>query len=441
MPPFYCYYGDDFTGSTDVLDGLASNGVSAVLFLGMPSPELVARFAGCQALGIAGNSRSQTPEWMDAHLPRIFDLLKSFGAPVAHYKVCSTFDSSPERGSIGRAMEIGSRIFGAPFVPIVVGAPHLGRYVVFGNLFAAANGVVYRIDRHPTMRSHPVTPMAEADLRLHLAQQSALKVGLLDLRVLCDGDAYAELQSLLTGGADAVLLDGVDQASIEEAGQLIWQQASLQPLFAIGSSGLTSSLIPQWRAAGLLRETVDGDEAQDERPGVVDAILVASGSCSPVTAGQIQWAMRNGFAAIKMDAVTLAAGADEAVARQYVSMAAGHLLQGRSVVLYSALGPLEAGTEVHGEEFGAALGKVLREVVRISGVRRMVIAGGDTSSHAAPRLGLDALTWAGAIAPGAPLCRAHAEEAFLDGMEIVLKGGQVGSDDFFERVRLGGTST
>src|SRR3546814_14822481 len=96
---------------------------------------------------------------MDANLPGAFAAIGD--AAVLHYKTCSTFDSSPETGSIGRAMEIGARQFGG-VVPIVVGAPHLGRYVVFGNLFAVAGGdEVFRIDRPPTMARPPVTPMPD----------------------------------------------------------------------------------------------------------------------------------------------------------------------------------------------------------------------------------------------------------------------------------------
>ena len=47
---------------------------------------------------------------MNDHLPGIFEQLRSFGAPIVHYKTCSTFDSSPQIGSIGRAMEIGLRV-------------------------------------------------------------------------------------------------------------------------------------------------------------------------------------------------------------------------------------------------------------------------------------------------------------------------------------------
>lgn len=437
LPPLYCYYGDDFTGSTDVLDCLASSGVNSVLFLQRPSPEMLRRFADCQAVGIAGDSRSRTAEEMDATLPEIFSWIKQLGAPVSHYKVCSTFDSSPDRGSIGRAMEIGRAIFAAPLLPLVVAAPHLGRYVAFGNLFAESEGTVFRIDRHPTMHCHPVTPMTEADLRLHLAKQTSLRVALLDLTKLRGKSAGQALESLLANGADAVLLDGDDPVTLNEAGRLVWHHANRQQLFAVGSSGLTSSLIPQWRAAGLL-QAIETDAAYSERPGPVEVMLVMSGSCSPVTERQIQWALEQGYAGIRLDAEELTGSIDDAdVMQAHIALAVDHLLAKRSVVMYSAMGPLESGSAVHGRELGAAVGSILREIVKRSGIRRAMIAGGDTSSHAVAQLGLQALTWAGPLEPGAPLCRAHAADDSLDGLELVLKGGQVGRQDFFERARLG----
>ena len=207
----YSFYGDDFTGSTDVLEGLSIAGVGSVLFLGAPSPGQLEKFNDCQAFGIAGDSRSRSPEWMDEHLPAVFERLRSFGAPVVHYKTCSTFDSSPRVGSIGRAMEIGLRTFKSAFVPVVVAAPHLKRYVVFGNLFAAGGNEVYRIDRHPTMSRHPVTPMHEADLRLHLAQQTRMRVGLIDLPTLQSGLPEEALSARLKAGDQAVVFDGVER--------------------------------------------------------------------------------------------------------------------------------------------------------------------------------------------------------------------------------------
>jgi len=82
MALLYCYYGDDFTGSTDVLEQLAVSGVSSVLFLTTPSPEQLARFAGCQAIGFAGDARSQTPEWMSSHLAGIFTRIRELNPAV-----------------------------------------------------------------------------------------------------------------------------------------------------------------------------------------------------------------------------------------------------------------------------------------------------------------------------------------------------------------------
>ena len=253
MALLYCYYGDDFTGSTDVLEQLAINGVSSVLFLTPPTPAQLARFSDRQAIGFAGDARSRTPEWMSAHLPAIFTRIRELAPAVAHYKVCSTFDSAPHRGSIGRALEIGREVFATQTVPIGVAAPHLGRFMVFGHLFAAAGNEVYRIDRHPTMAHHPATPMHEADLRIHLAGQTNLAIGLVDLRAFQAGKVEEQFRRLAERGAAAVLLDGIDGAMLQQAGELIWElKKGSQPVFTIGSSGVTASLIAHWRSTGII---------------------------------------------------------------------------------------------------------------------------------------------------------------------------------------------
>ncbi len=427
MALLYCYYGDDFTGSTDVLEQLAGNGVSSVLFPGAPTPAQMARFSACQAIGFAGDARSRSPEWMSANLPAIFTRMRGLNPAVVHYKVCSTFDSAPHRGNIGRALEIGRAVFGTKTVPIGVAAPHLGRFLLFGNLFAAAGKQVYRIDRHPTMAHHPATPMHEADLRLHLAKQTNLAVGLVDLRAFQNGDAQDQFRQLAEGGAAAVLLDGVDAAMLQQAGELIW---AAQPLFTIGSSGVTASLIAHWRSAGMIPS-----EPPTVTPKKTDRILVISGSCSAVTAGQILWAKENGFVCLELDATTLAYGGSDAV-QPAIELALQPLRSGRDTVLYTALGAPTGST--HDKELGHALGRLLLALLQRTSVRRVVLCGGDTSSHAVQELDLTALTFAGTLAPGAPLCRAHAEEATaLDGLELVLKGGQMGPEDFFRMARDG----
>jgi uncharacterized protein YgbK (DUF1537 family) len=431
MPPLYCYYGDDFTGSTDVLEQLAGNGVSSVLFLGTPTPAQLARFSACRAIGFAGDARSRTPEWMSANLPAIFTRMRDLGPAIVQYKVCSTFDSAPHRGSIGRALEIGRSIFATKTVPIGVAAPHLGRFLLFGNLFAAGGKQVFRIDRHPTMAHHPATPMDEADLRLHLAKQTNLAVGLVDVRAFQAGDAEEQFRQQAAGGAAAVLLDGVDAAMLQRAGELVWglTRAS-QPLFTVGSSGVTASLIDHWRSAGVI-----ASEPPSVTATKADQILVISGSCSAVTAGQILWAKRHGFACLELDAAALAHDSSAAVDTA-MGLALQPLRSGRDTVLYTALGTPTGLT--HDKELGLALGRLLLALVQQTGVRRVVLCGGDTSSHAVQQLDLTALTFAGTLAPGAPLCRAHAEEATgLDGLELVLKGGQIGPEDFFRIARQG----
>lgn len=419
----YAWYGDDFTGSTDVLEALALYAVSSVLFTDIPSDRELAAFSHCRAIGIAGESRSRTPEWMDKHLPPVFEAMRRLRAPVNHYKVCSTFDSSPQSGSIGRAMELGLRTFDSVFVPIVVTAPHLSRAVVFGNLFAAAHGEMHRIDRHPTMRCHPVTPMMEADLRLHLAEQTSMSIALMDLIALRNGTAAQRLDNELKAGTQAMLFDGISYAELDVAAELILKQSAARPVFAVGSSGLTYGILRGWRSAGLAQELT-----ALAPPAATEKIVVLSGSCSPVTAAQILDAQQRGFSAFRLHG--------GAPWRREIQETLKSLAAGQSVVLYTALGP-ESSAGDHGAAFSMALGDVLQKILLASGVRRVVIAGGDTSSHAVKQLGPRALTFAAPLVPGAPLCRLWSPGSALDGVEVVLKGGQVGPVNFFSQVRDG----
>lgn len=411
--PFFSYYGDDFTGSTDALEALATNGVETVLFLKTPDEAALRQFNHCRAVGIAGDSRSQTPAWMDEHLPAIFTRLRAIGAPVVHYKVCSTFDSSPAIGSIGRALEIGLGVFGASWVPVVPAAPLLRRYVVFGHMFAADNGAIYRIDRHPTMRIHPVTPMDESDLRVHLARQTSLPIGQVDVHSLREGRAA------IPEGAKAVIFDGLETADMARTAQVLWETRTSPQIFAVGSSGFTYGMLDYWRSQGWIPQPVPCAP-----PPRADRLLVLSGSCSPATARQIRTAMQAGFHGVHLHP---SAPAWPDAERE----ATTQLAAGRSVILYSALGPDCRAQLVDRQRLAESMGQLLRNVIRASGVTRVLVAGGDTSSHAVRQLNLTALTFAAPLVSGAPLCRAHGWNGPL---ELVLKGGQMGSDDFFEKV-------
>jgi uncharacterized protein YgbK (DUF1537 family) len=449
-----CYYGDDFTGSTDVLESLFHAGVRTVLFLKPPSEEqLQGRFSDREAFGVAGVGRSLTPEEATRELTPLFETLKRADAAVIHYKICSTFDSSPEIGNIGTAAEIGLKAFPGRYVPLVAGVPYLGRYTLFGNHFAAAGAQVHRLDRHPTMSRHPITPMKEADLRKHLAAQTDLSVGLMDILALTGTpeEARERLEMRIAAeNPDLVLFDVLDEERLRTVGELIWQEASGsdEGMFVVGSSGVEYALGAYWEAKGITRPPA----AASSDVSAVDALLVVSGSCSPVTEGQIGAAVHAGFAGIRVPVDQFIDPEQAAKARQrLLQEAADRLDEGRSVLLYSAEGPEDASIgqfrealtaqgyrpEDSSRLLGSVLGSLARELVLTKGLRRLVIAGGDTSGYVTRELGIEALECIAALTPGAPLCRASSEEAGLDGLELVLKGGQVGAPDFFEQAKNG----
>ncbi|KOF14086.1 Hrp-dependent type III effector protein [Ensifer adhaerens] len=429
--PLISYYGDDFTGSTDVMEALASNGVETVLFLKMPDADLLSRFSGARAFGLAGTSRSETPEWMDVHLRDAFDWLKTLDAELCHYKVCSTFDSAPHVGNIGRAIEIGRAVFGEETVPLIVGAPEIRRYTAFGELFAAYQGRNYRIDRHPVMSRHPVTPMDEANLLLHLARQTKLSSALVDI-VSLPGAVRPEK-------ADVLLLDVVDEATQAAAGALLWNKLRREGRFVCGSSGVEYALIPAWRSERLI-----GNKPVFAAAGPVDRIAVVSGSVSPTTERQIQHALAHGFEGVMLDPLELSGSTDGREIAEAVDAGLSALERGSSVILYTALGPAaDRGRELDTSDgarhrLGRALGRIQAELVSRAGLARAVVAGGDTSSHALGEMGISALTLKMPLpqTPGSPLCIAHGGPA--DGLEIALKGGQVGDDDYFSMIRAGG---
>lgn len=440
------YYGDDFTGSTDAMEAMTAAGVPTILFLDTPTPEALARFPEARCVGIAGSSRGRSAAWMREALPPAFASLAALGAPVLQYKVCSTFDSSPEVGSIGAAIDIGVGHMPGRWSPMVIGAPRLKRYQVFGNLFAAVDGVGYRLDRHPTMARHPVTPMDEADLRRHLARQTARRIELVDMLQLRAGEGSARIGMLSAEDTPVVLIDVLDDETLAAAGQLVWE-ARGEGVFTASSSGLQYALAAYWRSRGWLPPAPSLPAA-----GAVEAIAVVSGSCSPVTAAQIGWAREHGFHVERLDLLrALDPQAGLAEIERAADAAVQAIRRGRSAIVHSAEGPddpvvrgfddiahrVGRPREDAAREVGRALAEVMRRMLDRTAVSRVVVAGGDSSGEVASALGIDALSVAAGVAPGAPLCRAWSSVAARDSLEIVLKGGQIGHADFFGAVRAG----
>lgn len=314
---------------------------------------------------------------------------------------------------------------------------------MFGNLFAAAGGTNYRIDRHPTMSRHPVTPMSEGDLARHLAAQTGRPVTSVD---------FVHLDGFVPDGlgeeVPVVFLDVLDERSQAQAGGIVWSAAAREPLFSASSSGLQYALVAHWQQTGAIAS--DPPPMAPARP--VERLLVLSGSCSPLTAEQIALAEDEGFAGIRIDVVAAAdpQTADDERARILHAIETA-FSEARGVVVYAArtvddpaYAALKALADRSGTAFsdiqdalGRFMGDVAREAVPCFSIERLVAAGGDTSGRIVESLPVDALEVAHPLAKGAPLCRCHAQDDDYDGLQIALKGGQMGGPDYFVRAMSG----
>lgn len=463
------FYGDDFTGSTDALEFLSRAGAKTVLFIEPPRPEQLARYEGLQAIGVAGMSRTMTPAEMEKELRPAFEALAKLNPAHVHYKVCSTFDSSAETGSIGKAIDIGAEVFKSSYVPLLVAVPIFGRYCLFGNLFArmgiGSEGVIHRLDRHPSMSKHPVTPADESDLRLHLAKQTEKRIGLFDILEVHKfqdqqqnvtenpkGVPSPRLSSLIKDGHKIILFDAVKEDDLGSIGSLIDTNATTENIiFSAGSSAIEMALGVNWQQEGSIVAREEWAGFEFEGP-----ILIGSGSCSPVTSGQIKYALENGFAEIAIETEILASlissteitefsAVLEASVEQYALKATAFIAQGKSVLIHTSVGNDDVrvsrtdeilkqkgfGKATTALMYGVLLGKVARAVAERTSLQRIIIAGGDTSSYAARAMGIEAVEMIAPLAPGAPLCKAYAPGSAIDTLQVAFKGGQVGKEDFF----------
>jgi len=432
------FYGDDFTGSTDTLATLSDAGLRTLLFLRVPTTEQLQGLGPLDALGIAGAARSMAPEAMRAELEPVGRFFASLRVPIFQYKTCSTFDSAPHVGSIGVAVDVLRRIAPNPLVAIVGGQPNLGRYCVFANLFAAVSsgGLVVRIDRHPTMRAHPVTPMHEADLRVHLAAQGLERVVSIDTTTydLADAAQEAGLARVMADSPDAVLFDVGGQSHLAAIGRLVCRHARNSPLLMVGPSGATQALMEYWRKDGTLMHSNRAPHGPRIAPAS-GPVFVLAGSLSPTTARQVDSA--SAYVRSPLDAQRVVTH-DTAYVNAWIDQAATQLRAGRNVLAHTSRGDIAGGPPNVANELAAQCGVLLARLLPQVPVRRVGIAGGDTSSHAVKALDAWALSHVGSFAPGVAMCRAHSHTPQLEGVEFMLKGGQMGPDDLFDRLLTGG---
>jgi uncharacterized protein YgbK (DUF1537 family) len=423
--PLYGWHGDDFTGATDTLATWAERGRRAMLFMGVPGPAQLAAAGPLDAIGIAGATRSMAPEAAAVELDAAGGFFAAHGVEILHYKCCSTFDSAPDVGNIGAAVRTLRRHFPNPLVSIVGGQPNLGRYCLFGTLFAAAGagGEVYRIDRHPTMSVHPVTPMGEADLRKHFAKQGLNGMGLIDYRAYASSSAAASLDACLAARPDAVLFDVVRAEDLPVIGRLVLQHAAQGAMLAVGPSSVAQALCAASDETSGAGDTLVAAETQPAHDGPVLALV---GSLSPVTRAQVSAA--RGYARIDVNPSRLIGDTSYSTA---LREKARDLLRAQHVMLVTEH-PTEVPTQAR--EAAAATGSLLRAIIAEARLSRLIVAGGDTSSHAVSSLDIWGLSYRAPMGPGAPLCVIHSDDPRLDGLDIVLKGGQMGSSGFFETV-------
>jgi uncharacterized protein YgbK (DUF1537 family) len=428
-PLRYAFYGDDFTGATDTLATLAQAGLRSMLFLGVPGARELAAAGPLDALGIAGVARTLSPAEMRTELEPVAGFLASLPAALLHYKCCSTFDSAPGVGNLREAALVLRKLVpGQGLLPIIGGQPSLGRYCAFGQLFASVGegGAVVRIDRHPTMSRHPVTPMHEADLRLHLAEQGWSRLGLVDWRSLeeAEGALEARVEAAMQEGDGSVLFDVLTPAHLRRIGALLARRARGGRLLAIGASSVAQAACAHWHDEGVFEP-----RAAVSPPAARGPVLLLVGSLSPVTAAQVE-AGESHYQRVDIDPATLLA--DAQASDHWVRRCAELLNAGRHAL--AVTGRSSAG-QPSAREVAQLCGRLLARVLAMApAVRRVGIAGGDSSSHAVGALGLWGMSHLGQLAPGVPLVQAHAHDARLDGLELMLKGGQMGPRDVLARL-------
>ena len=296
--------------------------------------------------------------------------------------------------------------------------------------------------------------MTESDLRVHVARQTTLPVAGLDMTVyeLSADEARRRYDRLLADRPGVVVFDAVAQSQLPQAAELMASGQVGEPLYALGSGGLSYGLgahLSDGRgdAANAETRTGEGNSALDADPAGEAATLVVSGSCSGQTGTQISYALAHGWHGIRVE-VDSGHGADTSPAalgrlRDRVLVA---LRNGGRVIAYTAA-PTATPWHSHTNgaavdqigSIGATLGHVVREAVTAAGVRRLIVAGGDTSGRVMRELGAESAEVLALIGPGAVLCRLRSADPLVDGVTVLLKGGQIGPADLLERVRAGMT--
>jgi uncharacterized protein YgbK (DUF1537 family) len=409
---------DDFTGATDVASMLVRAGMRTVQVIGVPEG---APAAGADAVVVALKSRTVPAADAVRESLKALAWLRDAGARQFYFKYCSTFDSTPA-GNIGLVAEALLAALGSDFTIACPAFPENGRTVFRGHLFV---GDALLSDTG--MRQHPLTPMSDSNLVRVLQAQAAGKVGLLRHDSLARGEAAAR-QAIAALRADGVRLAVADAIDNEQLRVLAAATADL-PLLTAGS-GLALGLPAVYAARGWIRP--DAEAAALDAVGGLAAVVC--GSCSTATRAQVACWREAGRPARSIDARELAAG--RPVVADALRWAADQFIrpEGGPVLLHATAEPevvqavqAELGAARAGELVEQALAVIARGLVEC-GVRRLVVAGGETSGAVVSALGVRQLRIGAAIAPGVPWTQAEGRP-----LKLALKSGNFGGPDFFRQ--------
>jgi uncharacterized protein YgbK (DUF1537 family) len=415
MPVLLGCIADDFTGATDLCNTLVRNGMRAIQLIGVPRPGLAVPDA--DAVVVALKSRTCPAEEAVRQSLEALAWLRRAGAKQILFKYCSTFDST-DAGNIGPVADALLDALDAGFTIACPVFPEAGRTLYRGYLFV---GDMLLSDTH--MRDHPLTPMTDSNLVRVLGRQTGRKVGLVPWATVRRGsEAVREaFDALRAAGHAHAITDAIEDRDLLTLGEALHDFALIT-----GGSGIAMGLPENFRRAGLLRR----DIAADTLPTIRGFGAVLAGSCSAATLGQVE-AMAAGHPALKLDPEALV---DEAAAERALAWARPKLADGPVLIYASApsnevrAAQARLGRERAGELVESALARVAQGLVE-AGVRRLVVAGGETSGAVVKALAVEGLRIGAQIDPGVPCTVTLGEPA----LALALKSGNFGAVDFFTK--------
>lgn len=416
---------DDFTGATDLANNLVRAGMRTVQTIGVPTEPLN---TPADAVVVALKSRTVAPQDAVQQSLQALRWLQAQGVRQIYFKYCSTFDSTPE-GNIGPVTDALLDALhgqGEGFTVACPAFPDNGRTVFKGHLFVGDE-----LLQDSGMRNHPLTPMTDSNLVRVLQAQTGRKVGLVPYSVVAQGaqavrERFAVLQAQ---GVSIAVLDAISNSDLMHIGPALADM----PLVTAGS-GIAIGLPANWQGSGRL----SAQQTADALPAVPGKAAVVSGSCSVATNAQVLAFQQAGYPSHSIDPLALAAGQD--VVGDVLRWAEPLLEQGPVLVYATAqaqdvksvqqrLGVMQAGELVE-----QALAAIARGLVE-RGVRRLVVAGGETSGAVVQALGVRHMQIGPQIDPGVPWTWAPTDLG-VD-IHLALKSGNFGSTDFFVKTTRG----